>query len=340
VKLPWNHSDLAETASEPVTERLPAVALARPRGSGKVASAAPGAHERRGKSSRSSLSQFEGLESPPAIGRIAGTWQQHLAASGWRRPSLAADCGVMGGWFVAAASALGRTHAHRAQERQDAYGLTLSGQTLVCAVADGVSGAEFGGPAADVAVHYALEAIDGQARERGLAVTDLGLLDVAAGQARNAVGKLSRSLGVGAGQCATTLLLTAVSVADRESRRMDVSVVSVGDSSVIELRADATVEVLVGPLGGASSRELGDYLPRGESAIIRRRVGVRRGSVLLLATDGLAQDLCQSPAVREWVAAQLRRATTPVAAAHVLSYQRQRSSDDLTFVALRRQQWP
>jgi serine/threonine protein phosphatase PrpC len=343
LKRPWRNRDRAaqapvtrpnrethEEITESVTQRIPARASLK---SGR-APIPPGERRIAREEHEFATHRLERQsDAPPSIGRIAGTWQRHLTVSVWRRPSLAADYGVMGTWRVAAASALGRTHAHRAQERQDAYGLTLNGEMLVAAIADGVSGAEFGGPAADIGVEVALSAIETGALSSALVLESL---DAASGEAGKAIGRFAQRLGVCPDKCATTLLLVAAETPREDRDDLELSVVSVGDSSVLELRKDASVGVLVGPERAESSSALDDYLPRGDRKVIRRRVRVPRNSAVLLATDGFAQDLRQSATVREWVVTQLGRTATPIDAAHVLSYQRQRSNDDLTFVAL----WP
>ncbi len=283
------------------------------------------------------------LPRAPSIGRVASTWRRHLASTDWPRPSLVADCGLIGPLAVTAASTVGRGHAHRQQQRQDAYGFKMLADVLVCAVADGVSEAVLGGPAADVAVSSALTSMSLLSTDADAARSDLRLLELAAHHAGREVYELAQRLLPGDAlaeqHCALTLLLAAVRVLDRRDGMdgcdMHVSVVSVGDSSVIELGADGAARVIMGPAPSTRSQELRDYLPRSASIAVRKELVVAAGSLLLLATDGLAQDMRQSPAVCAWVGDQLRRATSTVAAAHVLSYQRQRSSDDLTFVAVR-----
>jgi serine/threonine protein phosphatase PrpC len=116
---------------------------------------------------------------------------------------------------------------------------------------------------------------------------------------------------------------------------MQVSVAMVGDGSVMEVAADGAVNVILGPRATRRSQELRDYLPKFRSVVVTAKHEVPVGAVLLLVTDGLAEDIRQSATVREWVVNQLRAATNTVTAAHVLSYARQRSADDLTFVAIR-----
>jgi hypothetical protein len=57
--------------------------------------------------------------------------------------------------------------------------------------------------------------------------------------------------------------------------------------------------------------------------------------VLVLATDGFADDLHASPVLRDWLWERLGAADTPIEFAHVLSYRRQGTSDDLTAVLAR-----
>ena len=288
------------------------------------------------------LAPASGLPEPPSVGRVSRAWQRHLGSYEWPRTSLVADCGRIGPVHLSAASAVGRTHAHRRQQRQDAYGFKALEGGLVCAIADGVSDAQLGGPAADTAVAAALAATEPFAlcllHERDPADVLIGLERLVAA-AREAVEELAQGLfpdAPDAGrQCASTLLLAAVRAPGEWLGELEVSVVSVGDSSVLELTREGVIEVIVGPRAGDRAEDLRDYLPKRQARTVGRECRIARGSTLLLVTDGLALDLRASATVREWVAARLRDATTPLEAGHALSYARQRSGDDLTFVAVR-----
>lgn len=325
----------------------PGPAAHGPRASGQSAYSerAPGsrAYSPRAPSQRASgpPATPSGLPEPPSVGRVSRAWQRHLGSYEWPRTSLVADCGRIGPVYLSAASAVGRTHAHRSQQRQDAYGFKALESGLVCAIADGVSEAQLGAPAADTAVAAAFAATESLAPHLFYepnpvdVLTGLERLVVAA---REAVEELAWKVlpdAPDAGrQCASTLLLAAVRALEDDG--LEVSIVSVGDSSALELTREGAVEVIVGPRSGdRQGEQLRDYLPKREARVVGRECRIARGSTLLLATDGLALDLRESATVREWVAARLREATTPLEAGHALSYARQRSGDDLTFVAVR-----
>jgi serine/threonine protein phosphatase PrpC len=320
--------------AEPDTERLPG---RTERGPG-VGQSPPGAHPfedqptRSVRSSSRSLPVIAGLPTPPAVGRISSAWESHLASSDWPRPGLVADYGTIGPIVLAAASTTGRTHAHRGGQRQDAYGFKLISDVLVCAVADGVSSTRFGGLGADVAVATALSSAD--VLPPGATRHDLEWLQFAAGRATRAVQKLADGIPEEASQFASTLVLAAI----RRSRGrgfLHLNVLSIGDSSALELTPRNEVNVIVGPRSKKDSQKLRDYIPDSASRLVGAKCIIPARSALLLVTDGLADDLRDSETVRHWVGQQLRSATSMVAAANVLSYARQRSGDDRTFVSVR-----
>jgi serine/threonine protein phosphatase PrpC len=279
---------------------------------------------------------FEELPEPPSIGRVASTWRRQLAAEDWPRASLVADCGEIGPMTLSAASAVGRTHAHRQRQRQDAYGFKLLPEVLLCAIADGVSSAPLGGAAADVAISTALTSAGTPGV--GAPKNPLDKLELAVRVAGDAVHELAGRLLPGSPsalqQCATTLVLCAARIVNAEGD-LEVSIAAVGDSSVMRLDPDGTVRTIIGPELNDRVEDLRDYLPKRDSKVLVAEGIIPAGSCLLLATDGFATDLRESQKVREWVAGQLWRSTTMLGAAHVLSYTRQRSSDDLTFLAVR-----
>lgn len=327
-----------DARGEARTERLPEPPVELDRVSQLTSPAREPGNESRQAHRRSAWAPqlLDELPEPPSVGRVASTWQRHLANEDWSRPGLTADYGEIGPLTLSAASAVGRTHAHRQLQRQDAYGFKLIADVLLCAVADGVSSAQLGGAAADVAISAALTS----AATPGIGPPKdpLDKLELAVGVAGDAVHELATRLLPGRSsalqQCATTLVLCAARIVNPQGD-MAVSVAAVGDSSVMRLAPDGTVRTILGPASDERSEELRDYLPKRGSRVQLTECVIPAGSFLMLVTDGLAEDLRESQTVREWVAAQLGRATSMVDVAYVLSYTRQRSSDDLTFLAVR-----
>lgn len=271
--------------------------------------------------------------SPPRVGRIASSWRRRIAGDPWPRAGLAADYGQLGDFVVAAASAVGRSHAHETRPRQDSYGFTAIGSSAVCAIADGVSQTPHGGPAADVAVAAALAALVAEGISSRLAPPER--LERALEEACTAVEQLARELAPDAPAervLATTLVLAVADASDGE--RLRVFLASVGDSCALRLSADgALVELLdqTATTGGP----LADYLPKRSARRRIERFDLALDATLLLTTDGVAHDLRASETVRRWFAGQLPRLDSPFAAAQLLAYERQGSSDDLTFLSLR-----
>ena len=79
---------------------------------------------------------------------------------------------------------------------------------------------------------------------------------------------------------------------------------------------------------------LGESLPG--PAASRPQRALARTQVLILATDGLANDLRNSPGIRSWLSEQWSRPIGPFAFCDCLRYQRQGSHDDRTAVVV----WP
>lgn len=276
------------------------------------------------------------LESP-TIGRVASSWQRHHADAEWPRPGYAADGGQLGEFEVLAASVIGQGHLHRAAQRQDAYDMAAGADGVVLGIADGVSakrsaaiGAEV---AAFVAVRRCIELGRRPDREDEASTEVIaGRLADAIGKADAAVAATAADLEIAAEELSTTLLLAHL---DRtRSGSIAVTTAAVGNSSALELTGAAAPRVISGP-APEDRRAYGEFLPGAAEAVRATRSELRPGAVLVLATDGLAEDLHASAAVRQWVWERLSSARTPLEFANALSYRRQGSSDDLTAVAVR-----
>jgi serine/threonine protein phosphatase PrpC len=275
----------------------------------------------------------EPLPEPPTVGRLSTAWRQRAQDDDWPRSALTADFGCLGDFTLIGASHVGRSHANEGKHRQDAYGFTLADESLICAVADGVSASKFGGPAADVAISHLLAALDGRFHPQAGPLTE-GRLCAAIEHARRAVSGLANDIvsdRAGAmSECATTLAVAALRLTG--DGHLQVTCASVGDSGVLSMARGGRFDALVGgdaePGGG-----LKDFLPKSGSEVRAVTVELPQDTMVLLCTDGLIRDLELSETVRGWIADQLPRVASPTAAGHVLSYVRQGSADDRTYLA-------
>ncbi|WP_280447122.1 protein phosphatase 2C domain-containing protein [Nocardia brasiliensis] len=271
-------------------------------------------------------------EVPAVQGRVAANWKSTLYAGRWPEPGLAADFGRLGGATVIAASAIGRSHAHHGLQRQDHYAFTAAAypdgtEVALMAVADGVSNAPFGGPAAGIASREFVRHLAGL-------MSDSIEVDEAMTQAlRHAQRKIVEFIGylpehrpVEYRECATTLVAAAVLHADE----VRAHILSVGDSLALLVGPEATLHPAT-PYEKSTS--LTRYIPRENECGVRAEVTLSPGSLLLLGTDGLVNDLLDSRTICSWFLDHLREVDSIHAAAYTLAYQRQGSSDDRTFIS-------
>ncbi len=153
----------------------------------------------------------------------------------------------------------------------------------------------------------------------------------------DAIFDAAAQIGIEPEELSTTLLIADLQ-RDNDGRVV-VTVAGVGNSSALALTPQLPPAVIAGPPEGGSPAQYHEFLP-GTSG----RVGVDQATlppdaVLLLATDGLADDLHASPVLRDWLWERLGDAVTPIEFAHVLSYRRQGTSDDLTMILARPLTW-
>jgi hypothetical protein len=268
------------------------------------------------------------------MGRIAGNWRRQLADTTWPRPGFAADGGELGGFQVLAASVAGQKHLHEGSQRQDAYYFaSLGSDGAILAIADGVSSHPLAAIGADVAV---FAAVRGYLKTTGEEDGDDMLserLSAAVDRGEDAVFEAANQMRVEAAELSTTLLLADLRRgADGE---VAVTVAGVGNSSALALVPGSPPAVIAGPPEGGSPPQYHQFLPgdTGRAGIDRARLPA--GAALVLATDGFADDLHASPAVGDWLWDRIAAAGSPIEFAHVLSYRRQGTNDDLTAVVAR-----
>ena len=276
----------------------------------------------------------------PLVGDIRTMLRPKLDGNNlWRLPSLTADAGQLGPFWVAAASLAGLGHLHHGRTGQDSFSFALTDDqaALVVGVADGL------GSRPDTAQIGAVVAARLLCHELARHHTDVvldpssGVVDEAVravnGQLTQICRRLVRELC--AGDLATTIVVCVVPTDPLDCRRV---LVRVGDCAAFVLSDGHFVPVFVrdgGPLNRVSS-----VLPvSGDSTTALRaeisRLDARDGAVVLV-TDGVAEDIHDSPTVRAWLAERWSEPCSLTSFIDALRYRRQGSHDDRTALIV----WP
>ena len=267
---------------------------------------------------------------PLTIGEPAPAIEPRLAAGEPYRPDTIADGGAAFGLTVRAASVRGLQKRFVGGPRQDDLCLRLHAPTesLIAAVADGVSGAPRSDLGAALAVRYATAAVARQLDDG--AIDWLGVFE----QAAWALVSEERRAGEDAGSLATTLLVAVIGASDPD--RVTVEVAAVGDSPAFVLR-DRDYDPIVGELpqpgeligGGVAA------LPRDARTVQASSCALEPGGVLLLCTDGVALPLAGGTGdLGSAFARELANPPDVVDFARLLDFSRSTYDDDRTLIAV------
>lgn len=261
-----------------------------------------------------------------------------LAASDPYRPDLVADGGSAFGLTVRAASVRGLSKRYAGQPRQDDLCLALHGdtQTLIAAVADGVSAAPRSHLGAALAVRYAATAV---IRQLDAGATDLDWDKVFAHAAwalvyehRRASDKLDAEVQEAAAELATTLVVGAIA----GGTPSPVQLAGIGDSPAATVTDGAFAfmaaesESADGMLGDAI-----EALPIACQPAWTATCELESEQALLLCTDGLALPLAGGHGeVAETFARELSDPPGIVDFVRLLDFSRSTYDDDRTLVAI------
>ena len=288
------------------------------------------------------------VRGPLTVGEPAAPVDAQLAISDPYRPDTIADGGDGFGLTVRAASVRGLFKRYVGGPRQDDVCLRAhpETQTLIVAVADGVSAAGRSDLGAALAVRHASAAIARQLDAAGELDGDGAELDWRevfdhAGWAlveehRRHSGDPTAGAEEAASSLATTLVVAAITALEDGAWRAQVA--AVGDSPALSL-ADAEFEVIVGEAGSSDGLLGGGVaaLPRHTRAVCSDARTFGAGTVLIVCTDGLALPLGDGNG--EVGRMLIRELATPpeiVDFARLLDFSRSTYDDDRTLVAV----WP
>jgi hypothetical protein len=262
----------------------------------------------------------------PTVGAVRRQPVPSLApATRFRAPAITLDAVQAGDVHVAAASVIGASHAAAGGVRQDAYDFTTTEDGyLVIAVADGLGSR----PMSQLGAAFFCTGVTQAALRPGSpAVRGADELLCCGAQYAAAAQDSSQVAPAQSAFVAAVAVLPPPGTGG--GRTADIA--RVGDVSAFVLDpAGLLAELFTSDDGPINI--LGESLP-GPAACRPQRAHAQTG-VLILATDGLANDLRNSPGVRSWLSQQWTRPIGPFAFGDTLRYQRQGSHDDRTAVAV------
>ena len=262
-----------------------------------------------------------------------------------RLPSVRADGGLLGPLWLSAASRAGRSHLAGSNgsgtSGQDAYcfGLSDDSAVAVIAVADGLGSHVHSHRGASAAVIAACQFLVSNA-VRDLLDGPAGPFDLEDGAAESfdligaAVTQVANEIGDDA-RVATTLVAAVIDLRHADRRAV---LFRVGDSNAFVLVEDRFVGKTVfpskldGPANQVSASFPSATALHGTEAFRMPRFPAR--SVLVLASDGVADDIAASPALRRWFESRWTQRLDATAMADTLAYRRRGSIDDRTALAV------
>lgn len=261
----------------------------------------------------------------PTLGAVRDLPDAALGrAIGFRTPAVVLDGVAAGAYCVAAASLAGTAHLVAGSVRQDTYDFiaTVTGG-LVVVVADGLGSKKYSQVGARLFCEGVL-----------LAANDLAANDAAEGILS---GSALMSAGAAhASQIANSAyrldddeisFVAAVAVFESNS----CEIVRIGDVSAFAVSAEGQVDELFAADAGFVN-EVQSLLPGSSSGTEQHAVS--RAGIVAVVTDGLANDLRTSAAIRSWLGGRWHTPLGPYAMGESLRYRRQGSHDDRTAVVV------
>lgn len=259
----------------------------------------------------------------PTIGRMGtATLGVFGVDCSWRPSAIAVDGTTAGSFHVAAASIIGAGHLQSGQPRQDAYNLMLGRSgSLYVAIADGLGSR----PTSQLGAHLFTESVLIAAAESeskaGFPVTAAQLLAQASARTARMLTEAYR-LEIKDAACVGAVAIFSAQLCD---------VARIGDVAAFTLADGEFAEAF--PVDSGFVNVVTATLP-GEEAPQVDTTELGPAEIVVLGTDGLANDLRNSPALRTWLAARWRVPQWPFAMGDTLRYRRQGSHDDRTAIVV------
>jgi hypothetical protein len=269
----------------------------------------------------------------PVLGDVRSGFESHLAAyNALALPSVAADAGLVGSFWLSAASLAGLRHLNDGKSGQDSYSFRARGERAIAvAVADGLGAAphtaQLGAlAAARLICDELVQNSDADDSEEDNTSVHAQIEEVN----RRLHAYRAQLFGEASDDdFATTLAFCLISQESGEASPKIV-VGRVGDCFVFTLRRGEWESIFPRPDGAANVVK--QSLPTQDSrdALEVKHLEVVDVDALVLTTDGLGLDLYMSPAVRAWLGECWAQPCGIFRLLDSLRYRRQGSLDDRT----------
>jgi Protein phosphatase 2C len=258
----------------------------------------------------------------PCIGRVGDVQQGHVEpGTALRPPAVTLDGTAAGAFQVAAASLIGVGHLQSGRPRQDAYNFMASRSGLLyVAIADGLGSKA----ASQLGSHLFIESVlvaaaHAEADEDGARSDPARLLTRASARMARIVTDAYHI------DPNTVGCVGAVAVFSDKG----CAIARVGDVSAFTIAEGDFTEVF--PAEAGLVNIVSAAMP-GEDESDVETVDLPPAPVVVFGTDGLANDIRNSGALREWLAGRWCLPHLPFAIGNTLRYRRQGSHDDRTAV--------
>ncbi|MBO0822540.1 MAG: protein phosphatase 2C domain-containing protein [Actinobacteria bacterium] len=273
-----------------------------------------------GKGTEPGLRLSEAPTAAPMLGAVRDLPDAVLGrAIDFRTPAVVLDGVTAGQHCVAAASLAGTAHLVSGSVRQDAYDFTATGSgSLVVVVADGLGSKTYSQVGARLFCEGVLLAAGDPAE--GI-VSGSRLMSAGAAHASHIA---RRAYGLEDSQIS---IVAAVAVFDSSG----CEIVRIGDVSAFTVSAEGQIDELF--IADTSYVNVVQSSLPGSPAGNEERVLTSAGTVAVV-TDGLANDIRTSAAIRSWLGEQWQTPLGPFAIGETLRYRRQGSHDDRTAVVV------
>jgi serine/threonine protein phosphatase PrpC len=267
----------------------------------------------------------------PIVGDVLDTFESRLdERNPLRLPTLSADAGALGPYWLAAASLTGRSHLHKAITGQDSFSYALAddGGAVVASVTDGLGSRPHSQVGSTLVARLLCLSLGGQRSEEVLRAPEQAV--------RRAQRRIGRQLRVLAPRYeGTELACTAVFcwISTDPANRVLIAG-RVGDCALFILR-DGDYQAVF-PRDDGPLNVVRDFLPRpaGVDDLEVAELELGDEELVVLATDGLAEDVYGSEKVRAWLADRWAGPCGPSWMVDALRYRRKGSQDDRTALAI------